>query len=196
MERGLTRDFFCLCDNMSPSPSEKRGGIVRETNVHDPILGCVTYTNCSNHFVEESIVGAKKLIVMGGTVANGGEAQLSRLVLRNKDTLEEIRYFPVRTKGGLFIRPYYDTPRPDCRTKQCKFPNMKTIHVNANGVPTLMSTYILPSIETIHIGVNEGYVNDDAFKALSDKLFGWYPSLKLINCFVEFGTIYEITKSI
>ncbi len=188
---GLDDKFITVCRNMSPHQTNKRplGG---EISTFDN--GCATYTDCYNHFVIKDRKNVKKLVITRGVVGNAGEANLSRLVLRNTDTLEEICYFPDRTKNGLFIRPYYDTPGPDSRTKQCTLPNLKIVRVDALGVVVLMQTYILPQIDTLHICVKEGFVNDDAFKILSDKLLAWYPSLKKINCFVEFGTIYEIQR--
>lgn len=178
---GLDQKFMTMCYNISPAQSRGREG--GDQQVFDPSDGCVTYTNCYNRFEapEGDAVVVKKLVVMGGVVGNGGEDRLSRLVLKNKDTLEEIRYLPVQTKGGLFIRPYYGAHVEDNRSRMCTFPNLKTIHVNADGVPTLMSTYVLPAIETIHVGIESAYVDSVEFKTLSDKLRAWYPSLKTVH---------------
>lgn len=178
---GLDRKFMTLCFDISLEPARVAEG--KKTSVFDAANGCATYTNCYNDFAAPSDDAAvvKKLVVIGGDVANIGEDQLSCLVLKSKDVLEEIRYQPHRTKGGLFIRPYYGAHVVDNRSRMCTFPNIKTISVNAAGVPTLMSTYVLPSIETINVGIKAECVNGPEFKRLSDKLFLWYPSLKTVN---------------
>lgn len=61
----------------------------------------------------DNMVYLKNIDIFGGTMANIGEAQMSRLINMCYLTLESVIYCPARTKNGGLVRPGYDQGKRD-----------------------------------------------------------------------------------
>lgn len=86
----------------------------------------------SGDLADNKSVPARLLCVWRGSVLNGGESSLSSFAWNNKTTLETVCYAPLRTKGGVFIRPLYY--RGD-RGGNAEFPALRMLVLGARVFP-------------------------------------------------------------
>ncbi len=173
--------FMQLCYSLTiPSTRLDYDKESKGPGVYDRADRSLTFKNCGNGsfrtdstMPEDAIV--KKLVVNGGNVWNCGEDLLSRLLLKHKDTLEEIQYVPSDTKGGSFLRPYYGTSEPNKRVKPCVFPRVTHVMLKASGVPTLLHVCRLPALDSLSVCVKDGTEMSETFW---EEVFQWYPTLR------------------
>jgi len=165
-------DFFDdMCYKLSPKH-------ITNQNLQESIkfdTGTLIFTECDNRSFKPKIDNNDKvirLVVYGGIVANIAESELSTLLIKHREILEELIYTPDRERGGLMIRF-------DCL--KCEvFPSLKSITLNCDGIPVLLNNYILPALDMINIVINQRYIDQKDYDVIKLKLLDKFNSIRNI----------------
>lgn len=128
----------------------------------------VKFIDCGNHRFWVDAEGLEDIRVIGGNVWNGAEAELSRILMRNRTTVRIIVYLPDDTKGGMMIRPHYH--HVGDRAARVEFPALESVTLSSDGVGIFCSTYSAPRLKELRIMFQTGTV-------VKEEHVGWLQEL-------------------